>query len=376
MTRPDIRDVDRVVIGAGIFGLYAAIVFGRRGLSVAVVDLEFRPLSRASLVNQARIHMGYHYPRSVFTALQAARRSDQFLRDFPAAVMDDFRHIYAIARAGTVTDGDSFERFCRHLSIPIQPVEVSTYFDPVAIEAAYETEEFGFDASILRDELLRRIEAQGALEWHLGSTVDDVERDNGSYVLTLRGGPTLRTEGVVNATYAGSNGVIRRFGFEPLPLKYELCEVVLTRANAAARGLGFTVMDGPFFSLMPFGRTSMHSLTAVEYTPRIVSSETLPTFGCQALNSQCTPSALDNCSPCPARPTTAFPLMLQIARRYLRPELDVKFEESMYAVKAVLETAEVDDGRPTMVIRYSDRPQFVTIFSGKVTTLYDLEEVL
>jgi 2-polyprenyl-6-methoxyphenol hydroxylase-like FAD-dependent oxidoreductase len=376
MRRPPDHEIDRVVIGAGIFGLYAAIILGRRGLRVAIVDLETRPLSRASLVNQARIHMGYHYPRSVLTALQAARRSDQFLQDFPGAVMDEFRHIYAIARAGTLTSAESFERFCTHLSIPIRPVEVSTYFHPVAVEAAYETQEFSFDAANLRKDLLKRIEGIGTVEWYLGSTVEEAGRDGNSYVLSLRGGPTLKTEGVVNATYAGSNEIIRRFGFDPLPLKYELCEIVLTRASDAAQGLGVTVIDGPFFSLMPFGRTRMHSLTAVDYTPRIKSSATLPTFSCQELNRRCTPGALDNCSVCPARPVTAFPVMLQVARRYLNSELDVKYEESMYAVKAVLETAEVDDGRPTMVVRYSERPQFVTIFSGKVTTLYDLEEVL
>ena len=60
MSRLPVREIDRVVFGAGIFGLYAAIILGRRGLRVAIVDLEARPLSRASLVNQARIHMGYH----------------------------------------------------------------------------------------------------------------------------------------------------------------------------------------------------------------------------------------------------------------------------------------------------------------------------
>jgi glycine/D-amino acid oxidase-like deaminating enzyme len=370
------REVDRVVIGAGIFGLYAAVTLRKRGLEVAVVDLERRPLMRASLVNQARIHMGYHYPRSVFTALQAARRSEQFVQEFPEAVVDDFRHIYAIASAGTLTDPESFERFCNHLSLPVRPVEVSDYFDPTAVEAAYETEEFAFDAAILRQHLLRRIETLGSVLWYFGNRVVEAESDGDTYVLTLEGGEVLRTAGVVNATYAGLNEIIRQFGFDPLPLKYELCEVILTRVSDTVRDVGVTLLDGPFFSLMPFGRTEMHSLTAVDVTPRRTSGDVLPTFSCQSLNPACHPSALDNCATCPARPTPSFDTMSQLARRFLRPAFEMKFEESLFSVKAVLRTAEVDDARPTLGVRFSERPQFVTIFSGKVSTLYDVEEVL
>jgi 2-polyprenyl-6-methoxyphenol hydroxylase-like FAD-dependent oxidoreductase len=374
--KPSIRDVDRVVIGAGIFGLYATVILRKRGHEVAVVDLERRPLMRASLINQARIHMGYHYPRSAFTALQAARRSEQFLQDFPQAVVDDFRHIYAIARAGSLTDAEGFERFCRHLSIPLQPVDVSEYFEPSAVEAAYETEEFAFDASILRTDLLRRIETLGSAHWYLDNRVVEAGRDGDAFVLTLRDGQVLRTAGVVNATYAGLNEIIRQFGFDPLPLKYELCEVILTRVSDTVRDVGVTLLDGPFFSLMPFGRTDLHSLTAVDVTPRRTSGDTLPTFSCQSLNPNCSPAALDNCAPCPARPTPSFSTMSQLARRYLHPAFDLKFEESLFSVKAVLQTAEVDDARPTLVVRFSERPQFLTIFSGKVSTLYDLEELL
>ena len=370
------RDVDCVVIGAGLFGLYAAVILGQRGLDVAIIDLEQRPMMRASLINQARIHMGYHYPRSAFTALQAARRSEQFFKDFPSAVVDNFRHIYAIARSGTLTDAESFERFCDHLSIPLRSVEVSDYFDPGAVESAYETREFAFDAAILRSDLLRRMERLGSAQWYLGSRVQEAGREGEAYLLTLNNNRVLRTPRVVNATYAGLNSVNRQFGFDPLPLKYELCEVILTRVSDVVSDVGVTLLDGPYFSLMPFGRTDLHSLTAVDVTPRRTSAETLPTFSCQPLNPNCSPAALDNCAPCPARPTSSFATMSQLAGRYLHPRFDLKFEESLFSVKAVLQTSEVDDGRPTLVVRFSERPQFLTIFSGKVSTLYDLEEFL
>ena len=43
-------------------------------------------------------------------------------------------------------------------------------------------------------------------------------------------------------------------------------------------------MDGPFFSVMPFGKTGMHSLTSVTFTPHLTSYDLLPTFKCQEKN--------------------------------------------------------------------------------------------
>ena len=36
------------------------------------------------------------------------------------------------------------------------------------------------------------------------------------------------------------------------------------------KNIGITVMDGPFFSIMPFGQTGLHSLTSVTFTPHMI----------------------------------------------------------------------------------------------------------
>jgi hypothetical protein len=36
-------------------------------------------------------------------------------------------------------------------------------------------------------------------------------------------------------------------------VKYELTEIVLCDVSANIRGYGLTIMDGDFFSIMPFG---------------------------------------------------------------------------------------------------------------------------
>ena len=60
--------VDKIIIGAGLYGLYAALYCARRGQRVVVIERDGEPFARATYVNQARVHMGYHYPRSLATA--------------------------------------------------------------------------------------------------------------------------------------------------------------------------------------------------------------------------------------------------------------------------------------------------------------------
>lgn len=370
------REYDRLVVGAGLFGLYAAHVFAARGQSVAVVDVDRGQMLRASLVNQARVHNGYHYPRSAYTALRSASYYSRFVQDFPAAVNKRFIKIYAVSATGSYTDAEHFEAFCRNVAIRARRIDPLDHFLPGAVSAAYETDEYAFDAPMLRAELLSRLDrAPGQSDWYFGDAVVEATPAPGSWSVRLRSGATVRTAGVVNATYAGTNGVLAAFGFASLPLKYELCEVALVEAPLQS-DIGITVMDGPFFSLMPFGHSGLHSLTAVDYTPRSTSTANVPEFGCQTLNSACRPAALDNCSLCPARPVSAFPQMLALARQYLGNVQGLRLVEPLHSVKTILKTSEVDDARPTLVRVHHEDPLFVSLFSGKINTVYDLEGVL
>ena len=55
---------DKIIIGAGLYGLYSAELCGRQGDRVLVLEYDNEPFARATYINQARVHMGYHYPRS------------------------------------------------------------------------------------------------------------------------------------------------------------------------------------------------------------------------------------------------------------------------------------------------------------------------
>lgn len=136
-------------------------------------------------------------------------------------------------------------------------------------------------------------------------------------------------------------------------------------------------MDGPFFSLMPFGQSGLHSLTSVTFTPHETSYDSLATFPCQDhSDGKCAPGNLYNCNECEAKPQSAWPYMSQLARKYLREEYGFEYHSSLYSMKPILMASEIDDSRPTVIKRLSDSPTFVSVLSGKINTVYDLDEVL
>ena len=166
-------------------------------------------------------------------------------------------------------------------------------------------------------------------------------------------------------------------GLPPFGIKYEKCEIILCEVDESLKHTGITVMDGPFFSLMPFGQTGLHSLTSVTFTPHETSYDTVATFPCQAQSGgRCKPGSLYNCNECPAKPATAWPYMSQLARKYLKEEYGFSYKGSLFSMKPILKASEIDDSRPTVVRRMSDTPVFYSVLSGKINTVYDLDEVL
>ena len=374
---------DKLIIGAGLYGLYAALYCAKRGQRVTVLEREKEPFSRASYINQARVHMGYHYPRSLSTAMKSAGYFRRFVEDYSFCVHLDFRQIYGTSSCFSWTDAIEFRKFCRDAGIPCEPLPVERYFNADSCDGAFLTEEYTYDAHILRDYLLEELKKYPGAELLCERDIRRiVKRDDCYEIYALHEGREERYEApfVLNSTYASVNQVLDRIEgveAEPFGIKYELCEIILCKVNKALEDLGLTVMDGPFFSIMPFGKTGLHSLTSVTFTPHKTSYNDVPTFACQEKSGGfCTTFRLGNCNDCPAKPETAFSYMANLARKYLRDEFKFAYRSSLFSMKPILMSSEIDDSRPTVIRIYSQNPTFVGVLSGKINTVYDLDEVL
>lgn len=376
---------DKIIIGAGLYGLYAAAFCAERGQRVLVLEYDDAPFQRATYINQARVHMGYHYPRSLTTAVKSAGYFRRFTEDFGFCIHDKFEQIYATSGKFSWTNAKQFQEFCRAAEIKCEEVASSKYFKDGMCDGAFLTEEYTYDAKILQKYYEDRLFGNGAVTFLFHARIDKIVKREETYEIVLADGKSYETGYVLNATYASVNQIIGKvedassggFAGEMFQIKYELCEIILCKPSEQLKDIGITVMDGPFFSIMPFGKTGLHSLTAVTFTPHITSYDARPSFSCQnGMEGSCSPENLGNCSICPNKPESAWPYMSHLADKYMKPEYAYTYVESLYSMKPILKSSEVDDSRPTAIRVMSANPTFVSVLSGKINTVYDLDDYL
>ena len=367
---------DKIIFGAGLYGLYAAQKCGAAGQRVLVLERDPGPFMRATYINQARVHMGYHYPRSYSTAIKSAHYFERFCEDYAFCLHTQFDQVYATSAHFSWTNAAEFRQFCRAAGIRCDDVAPSRYFNPGMCDGAFLTTEYTYDAQVLKNWFLAELEKLPNVEVLYSRKPDAIVEKGGCWQVTA-GELTAEAPFLLNATYAGVNDVHALLGLPPFQIKYEKCEIILCRVDERLQNTGITVMDGPFFSLMPFGQTGLHSLTSVTFTPHETSYDSVATFPCQQESGgRCAPGSLYNCNDCPAKPASAWPYMSQLARKYMLPELEFKYHSSLFSMKPILKASEIDDSRPTVIREYSDAPRFVSVLSGKINTVYDLNEVL
>ncbi|WP_043431292.1 FAD-dependent oxidoreductase [Cystobacter fuscus] len=363
-------EYDAVVIGGGFFGCSLALGLSRFLGRVLVVEKEPELLQRASHSNQARVHNGYHYPRSLLTALRSRVNFDRFVGDYAECVVDGFDKYYAIATTFSHVTAEQFRTFCSRIGAPLEPAprDVRALFNPALIEDVFRVREIAFDAVKLRQRTWRDLRAAG-LEVRLNTEAVKLQaRADELIEVSLQdkgAGDQVVARYVFNCTYARLNPVLANSNLPTLPLKYELTEMALVDMPAPLKDFGVTVMCGPFFSAMPFPSRGLHTLSHVRYTPHNYWFD--GTDGCRIDAHHYLVNNL---------PDTRFEYMIRDASRYMPALRDARHMDSLWEVKTVLPASEVDDSRPILFRWGHGLKNLVCVMGGKIDNIYDvLQEI-
>ncbi|EOV4158270.1 FAD-dependent oxidoreductase [Vibrio cholerae] len=363
-------DYDVVVIGGGFFGLYIAEFMAKSGKRTLVIEREAVLMSRASHVNQARVHNGYHYPRSVLTALRSRISFPVFVDEFKDCIVSDFDKYYLIANLLSKVTGNQFKTFCERIGAPYTkaPKEITSLINPNLIDQVLKVKEFAFDSFRLRDAMKERTNSVGVtvIYEHEVESVHPDENDNLLLNVTANIGKySLRSKQVFNCTYSKINRVLHNSGLEIIPLKHELTEICLVDTPIELNNIGITVMCGPFFSMMPFPTHNAHSFTHVRYTPHFEWYE--------KKNNDCE-NGLDYKNG--FIKNTAWLKMIKDAQRYIPLLSECNYRESLWETKTVLPLSESDDSRPILFKANYGMKGFHCVMGGKIDNVYDVINVI
>ena len=105
------------IIGAGIFGCVIAYELDRAGHDVIIIEQDSDIMQRASRCNHNRLHLGYHYPRSIETAKQSLDGLITFLTNYKDAIVSNFPNYYMIARENSHITSKQYIDFCDKINI-------------------------------------------------------------------------------------------------------------------------------------------------------------------------------------------------------------------------------------------------------------------
>lgn len=364
--------LDAIIIGGGFYGVAIAIYLAkqRKFNQIVLIEMESALLTRASYNNQARIHNGYHYPRSFTTAYRSRINLPRFVRDWPDAVKRDFTKLYAIARHNSKVTARQFERFCREIGATIEVAGLAQrqIFEPRLIEEIFLVEEYAFDTRKLAAWAQEELTECGVTV-RLQQRVTAISKEptaskepGGVLLVTTADGEALRCRYLFNCTYSGLNQFQGEFPGTHTPLKHEITEMALVEMPPALAGLGITVMDGPFFSMMPFPARELHTLSHVRYTPHQHWQDQRGIDPYRQLRDYDRSTRVDR--------------MFRDVERYMPAIRDARYAESLFEVKTILVKNEGDDGRPILFEQHPELPGCYSILGGKIDNIYDVLEKL
>ena len=359
------------VIGAGIFGSLISLELSEIAQEIHLFESSDEIMNYASRVNQARIHTGMHYPRDLSTASEALSNYHHFLARFPDAVIE-LEQYYAISGIGSKTSADEYLLFAQQLGIDFEVLPPDSVFSDSEISLLLRVPEATFDFEIIRTEIKSRILEKRNINLRLRTAVKVVEEFTGVPTVTLLTDEKEQFDLVIMSVY----GMTQKLGRDVFPsvssVKYQLCEVALGSLEGWSR-VGITVMDGPFWSVMPFGKSSFHSLTNVVDTPILESVDSL--LECQLNNGSCGIRFLNSCDGCRDRPKGRTEQMIHKFQDQIKFG-KFEYSHSIHTLKAV--PFELDNeraARPTQLLR-SASGKVLGVFSGKIGSSIQISRLL
>jgi glycine/D-amino acid oxidase-like deaminating enzyme len=230
-------------------------------------------------------------------------------------------------------------------------------------------DEVGVDTTLLGKHVTEQTAALKNISLLTGQTCDLLSVED-SYITLHTGSATLRARNVIIAGYAGINPLLTASGLKPLALKTEITEMALVQAPKPFHKAGITVMDGPFFSCMPYGKGAAHTLSHVRYTPHVSIGEANSAGPYELLADY------------KANAASRFPFMRNDAARYVPALRQSKYLGSFYEAKTIPQKHEIDDGRPILVREHTGHlgnlvePSIISLLGSKLDSIYEWESLL
>ena len=302
-------------------------------------------MKSASVINQYRLHKGYHYPRSIETAIECMNGLKTFKRKYEQSVLNGkIEHYYAISSEDSLISKQEYINFLNKCNLDYTIVNSIKNTD-----LTVRVNEELFDSIFLKTLVRKKLSSNNITTlFNYQPTVDDFKK----------------YDKVIIATYSDIN----RYLDKKIKYQFELCEKPVVKLPNKYDNKSIVIMDGPFMCLDPYGTTDYHVLGNVVHAIHetnigiepIIKNDTLAGYINKGIIREPLITNIDK--------------FIETGEKFFDDFSDLEHIGSMYTVRAVLKDREHDDARPTLVEKHDDK--IYTLFSGKIDTCVDASNKL
>ena len=330
------------IIGGGIFGVTIANRLSKLH-EVEIFEKNDDILKAASDVNQCRVHSGYHYPRSDTTVNEVLESQQDFINEYKNAIMVDTENYYCISRENSQTSADEYIKFCQrnNLEYTISTLDI---IDKDKIDLCLKVNENLFDHKKLKEICWQKFKSNN-VKVNLNNKASEQIFKNYDQVIVC--------------TYADTNELLNKFPKKQLKVQFEICEKIFVKLPKSFHKKSIVIMDGPFMSIDPVGKTDLFVIGDVVNTVLYSNIGTKPKLEKKFLG-------VLNRGIISNPPFTNFESFIDSATKFIPEASKAKHVGSSFCIKTVLSNMEETDERPTLVRKINDK--IISVFSGKIPT--------
>ncbi len=247
------------IIGGGFYGCYLAKHLSKY-CNVYLYEKNSRLIEESGRNNQYRLHLGFHYPRSLKTIEQTIQGYQSFKKEFKKFIYFPKENYYLIHRDSLI----SFKKYCEIFK------KKKLFFKKINLEkipylksrneysGAIRTNEGVILLNNLIKHLLKTIKKK--VKINLNTEIKNIDATNG--VLFFGKNKSEKFDYIINTTYLNPNLGLKNKKFI---CKYEGTAMLIPHKKIPNIP-GITIMDGNFISLYPRNRSEF-SISSVMYTP-------------------------------------------------------------------------------------------------------------
>ena len=248
------------IIGGGFYGCYIAkkIKENFKNIQIVIYEKNNDLLTEAAKNNQYRLHLGFHYPRSLQTIKQTQDGSKIFIKEFKNFISKPKKNIYLIHK-NSIIKFSSYKKIFKKLKIKFSEIDlkkIKFLNNSKLYQGAINTNE----QVILIDKLIPHLKKFMKKNFQINFK-NEIKKIN-SYTGEICdiNNKIKKFDYIINTTYTNPNlGLKKKY-----QIKYEIAGMV--KIKNTLKNTAFTIMDGPFVSLYPRDNKEA-SISSVKYTP-------------------------------------------------------------------------------------------------------------